>query len=119
MSKPMWGHKADRLHRAIVWHSNEKRSPERQISVYSGRDAERLALALSGEVGEVAQLIYKRERDGLTTEEFRAAGRKELADVRIYLELLATCFGVDDLDQDVKDKLEEVLERWRKKGLDV
>lgn len=74
-----------------------------------------LALALAGEVGEVAQLFYKRVRDAKNNDEFRATLRKELADVRIYLELLVE--AVDGAtDADVAAKLDEVETRWTPKG---
>src|SRR4051794_33939646 len=47
-----------------------------------------LALALAGEVGEVCNMVKKRWRDGADlTEEIR----DEIADSRMYLELLAKC----------------------------
>jgi NTP pyrophosphatase (non-canonical NTP hydrolase) len=79
---------------------------------YSRVDERFLALALCGEAGELANLIKKRWRDGVDlTEEVR----DEIADVRIYLELLAKCFGIegDQLDERVKQKLAKVAGRER------
>lgn len=77
---------------------------------YSNTDERFLALALCGEVGELANFIKKRWRDGLDlTEEIR----DEIADVRVYLELLAKCFGIegDKLDQRVQQKLTKVAQK--------
>ena len=74
---------------------------------YSSQDEIFLALALCGEAGELANFIKKRWRDGATFDE---EIRDEIADIRVYLELLAKCFGIegDKLDQRVTDKLTRV-----------
>ena len=106
--RPSWWSRADRLHRWLVIRSGN-------YSPYSPPDAQMLALALAGEIGEVAQLFYKRVRDAKNNDEFRATLRKELADVRIYLELLVE--AVDGAtDADVAAKLDEVEARWTPKG---
>lgn len=77
---------------------------------YSNTDERFLALALCGEVGELANMIKKRWRDGADlTEEIR----DELADCRVYLELLAKCFGVEGykLDHRIVEKLKKVVEK--------
>jgi NTP pyrophosphatase (non-canonical NTP hydrolase) len=51
--------------------------------------------AVCGELGEAANLIKKIERGDFTLEERRADLGKELADVVIYLDLLAKRAGVD------------------------
>lgn len=79
---------------------------------YSNTDERFLALALCGEAGELANYIKKRWRDGADmTEEIR----DELADIRVYLELLAKCFGIegDKLDQRVAEKLAKVVEKHK------
>lgn len=79
---------------------------------YSSTDERFLALAICGEAGELANYIKKRWRDGADlTEEIR----DELADIRVYLELLAKCFGIEGekLDERVAQKLEKVVEKHR------
>jgi NTP pyrophosphatase (non-canonical NTP hydrolase) len=70
---------------------------------YSSTDERFLALALCGEVGELANMIKKRWRDGV---DLSYEIREELADIRVYLELLAKCFGIEGekLDEEVKMK---------------
>ena len=75
---------------------------------YSSTDERFLALALCGEAGELANIIKKRWRDNVLLIE---EARDEIADCRVYLELLAKCFGIegDKLDERVKQKLEKVV----------
>jgi NTP pyrophosphatase (non-canonical NTP hydrolase) len=79
---------------------------------YSNTDERFLALALAGEVGELCNMIKKRWRDGadLTDE-----CREEIADIRVYLELLAKCFSIEGikLDQHVEQKLLKVVEKHK------
>ena len=79
---------------------------------YSNEDERFLALALCGEAGELANLIKKRWRDGADLSEEVC---DEIADIRVYLELLAKCFGIESekLDLRVKQKLEKVAEKHR------
>ena len=79
---------------------------------YSNTDERFLALALCGEAGELANYIKKRWRDGADlTEEIR----DEIADIRVYLELLAKCFNIEGvkLDQRVEQKLIKVVEKHK------
>src|SRR5262245_61943466 len=71
---------------------------------YSNEDERFLALALCGEVGEIANKIKKRWRDGV---DLSNEIREEIADARVYLELLAKCFGIEGekLDAEVERKL--------------
>lgn len=81
---------------------------------YSNTDERFITLALCGEVGELANFIKKRWRDGADHTE---AIRDEIADIRVYLELLAKCFDIegDKLDQRVERKLLEVTERFKER----
>lgn len=66
--------------------------------------------AVVGELGEYANLRKKFERGDITEEEFKPAARKELADIQIYLDILAFRLGVD-LGEAVVEKFNEVSER--------
>jgi NTP pyrophosphatase (non-canonical NTP hydrolase) len=80
---------------------------EKLFPLFSSQDERFLALALCGEVGELANMIKKRWRDDVDlVEEIR----DELADIRVYLELLAHQFDIDGerLDQRVAEKLRKV-----------
>jgi NTP pyrophosphatase (non-canonical NTP hydrolase) len=79
---------------------------------FSSEDERFLALGLCGEAGELANYIKKRWRDGSDyTEEIR----DEIADVRVYLELLAKQFGIEGekLDARVEAKLAKVVEKHK------
>lgn len=76
--------------------------------------------AVIGELGEYANKRKKFERGDLTFEEFKAEAKSELADVQIYLDILALrCLDHDynvsptgvDLGQATIDKFNEVSER--------
>jgi len=71
--------------------------------------------AVVGELGEYANFRKKYERGDITKEEFSVEAEKELADVIIYLDLLAKQLGID-LGQAVTDKFNEVS---RRVGVDV
>ncbi len=79
---------------------------------YSSNDIRFLALALAGEVGELCNLIKKEWRDGADNHEEQ---RDELADCRVYLELIAKCLGIEGqkLDARVEQKLIQVVEKHR------
>jgi NTP pyrophosphatase (non-canonical NTP hydrolase) len=78
---------------------------------YSNTDERFLALGLCGEVGELANMIKKRWRDKVDlTEEIR----NEIADIGVYLELMAKCFDIEGskLDDRVQQKLEKVVVKF-------
>ncbi len=79
---------------------------------YSNTDERFLALAICGEAGELANLIKKRWRDGVDLSE---EIRDEIADIRVYLELIAKCFAIegDKLDERVEAKLKKVVEKHK------
>lgn len=81
---------------------------------FTSEDERFLALALCGEAGELANMIKKRWRDGV---DLTPEIREEIADIRVYLELIAHCFGIsgEGLDREVEAKLTKVAARH---GLD-
>jgi NTP pyrophosphatase (non-canonical NTP hydrolase) len=85
---------------------------------YSNTDERFLALALCGEVGELANMIKKRWRDGADLSEDI---RDEIADIRVYLELLAKCFNIEGekLNTRVEQKLIKVAEKHRSRLTDA
>jgi NTP pyrophosphatase (non-canonical NTP hydrolase) len=66
--------------------------------------------AVTGELGEAANLIKKIERGDMTLDEARPALAKELADVQTYLDILAFRAGVD-LGRATVEKFNEVSVR--------
>jgi NTP pyrophosphatase (non-canonical NTP hydrolase) len=84
------------------------------FTTYSSTDERFLALALCGEAGELANIIKKRWRDDVSLHEEAC---DEIADIRVYLELLAKCFGIEGskLDERVKSKLEKVATKHKLK----
>ena len=63
--------------------------------------------AMVGELGEYANFRKKFERGDITEAEFQEAAAKELADVHIYLDLLAFRLGID-LGRATLEKFNEV-----------
>lgn len=66
--------------------------------------------AVTGELGEYANLRKKYERGDLSHQEFIIDAAKELADVVCYLDILAKQIGVD-LGQATIDKFNEISNR--------
>lgn len=66
--------------------------------------------AVTGELGEAANLIKKIERGDMTLQEARVDLGKELADVQTYLDILAFRAGVD-LGEATRTKFNEVSQR--------
>lgn len=69
-------------------------------------------MAMTGEQGELANLLKKIRRGDFTLEEKREEVAKEIADVAIYLDLLAAKLGID-LGKAVREKFNEVSDRRR------
>jgi NTP pyrophosphatase (non-canonical NTP hydrolase) len=84
----------------LIKHSN--------IVPWSVEDTRFLTLALCGEVGELANLIKKDWRGDKV--EFGKI-RDELADVRIYLQLLSVALNVD-LDTAIRNKLPAIRDKF-------
>jgi len=61
---------------------------------YSEEEQQYLCLALAGEVGELANLLKKRQR-GDAVQDFAFKVAKEIGDIENYLSLLATSMGVN------------------------
>lgn len=78
---------------------------------WTEEDRRHLALALAGEVGEALNLIKKDWRGDAGTAERRVLLAEELADIRIYLELLAAACSVD-LDAECRAKVQALYRRW-------
>jgi NTP pyrophosphatase (non-canonical NTP hydrolase) len=88
-------------------------SPNRGTSETENRlsnDPNFLCLSLCGEAGELANLLKKRWRGDAVDP---ARIREEMADVRMFLELLAKVEGVD-LEAACEEKILAVETRWRK-----
>ena len=66
--------------------------------------------ALVGEVGEYSNLRKKFERGDINQLEFSKEAAKELADIQVYLDLLAAQLGID-LGAAVIEKFNEVSKR--------
>jgi NTP pyrophosphatase (non-canonical NTP hydrolase) len=66
--------------------------------------------AVVGELGEYANFRKKFERGDITQDEFDVQAAKELADVQIYLDILAYRLGID-LGEATRSKFNEVSRR--------
>jgi NTP pyrophosphatase (non-canonical NTP hydrolase) len=64
-------------------------------------------IAVTGELGEAASILKQIRRGDLSLDEARESLGKELADVLIYLDLLAIQCGID-LGKATRDKFNEV-----------
>jgi NTP pyrophosphatase (non-canonical NTP hydrolase) len=78
--------------------------------LWGPEDKRFLTLGLCGEVGELANLTKKDWRDNFVGGRTKAIG-EELADIRIYLELVATAYGID-LNAVCSEKVKELYRRW-------
>lgn len=79
-----------------------------------------LALALSGEAGEVGNAVKKVIRDDYSEERMENL-REEIIDVAIYLSMLVEALGMDfDHEFDAKQELlEERYEKFQNKGFNI
>lgn len=99
-----WQHDVRAIHQIVV-----KKWP-----AWGEEDRRFLALALAGEVGELLNLIKKDWRGDITTHAmggWREKVEEEMADIRIYFELLAMAYQIN-LDDAVRNKLPELFNRW-------
>jgi NTP pyrophosphatase (non-canonical NTP hydrolase) len=83
-----------------------------KMGITIGTQEERafLIMGLTGELGELANFMKKEWRDG-SSPELLIAIRKEIADVRGYLEHLGASYGLD-VDYVTVDKTNELIARW-------
>ena len=77
----------------------------------SPEDVRFLALALGGECGELANILKKAWRGDFELKDRWSEVAEELADIRVYLELLARAMGYD-LDACVRRILPKLERRW-------
>jgi NTP pyrophosphatase (non-canonical NTP hydrolase) len=93
----------------------------RQANAYRASDADKYnfcdkwtasqwMMALVGEVGELANYLKKIDRGDFTLEEKKIEVGKEIADIQIYLDLLALYLDID-LGTVTVDKYNEVSDR--------
>jgi NTP pyrophosphatase (non-canonical NTP hydrolase) len=100
--KPRWQQRALEIYERFLRLAQAKGSLTSETEVINF-----LALAICGEVGELANLIKKQWRgDEVDLDEIR----DEIADIRIYLEHLARHLRVD-IDRACEEKLDIVAER--------
>ena len=85
--------------------ANRKRAEEYPSKVKMGTTF--FGLALAGEVGELANFIKKEARDGVCK---KAEIEKEIADILIYLDLLANQYNINLSDVTIS-KFNEVSDR--------
>jgi NTP pyrophosphatase (non-canonical NTP hydrolase) len=76
-----------------------KKMTAKLFPAWSSMDERFLALALAGEAGELANMIKKRWRDDAT---LTSEVQDEIADIRVYLMLIAKCFSLDDDVVDIR-----------------
>jgi NTP pyrophosphatase (non-canonical NTP hydrolase) len=100
--KPEWQDRAWDIHQRYIKQAQKKDELATEIE-----QVRFLTLAICGEAGELANLIKKSWRgDAIDLEKVR----HEIADIRIYLNQLATHLGFD-IDDACKEKLHIVGER--------
>lgn len=90
--------------------ANHARQAEKFGAACDGWSLSHWSNATLGELGEAANIIKKIDRGDFPIEQVRADLAKELADVAIYLDILALRAGVD-LGEAVRLKWNEVSRR--------
>jgi NTP pyrophosphatase (non-canonical NTP hydrolase) len=111
MPKLNWKEKACIIHEYFV--------KKRGETMGSDGDRRYIALALGGEAGEMQNLVKKEWRGDFKKDKKKHAAydtfkyqlAAELADIRIYLELLGAAYDID-LDVACETKTEELRRRW-------
>lgn len=103
---PTWQQSAWSMHLAIM--------KARDLPAISDDEARHLTLAITGESGELANLVKKQWRGDYTMAQIREGVAEELADIMIYCFLLARTFGLD-ADDICRSKLRVVDSRYRAK----
>lgn len=94
-----------------VWDIHGRAIKKSGIRVGTDEDTRFLALALSGEVGELNNILKKAWRGDFVIDEVIEEVELELADIQIYLELLARSMRLDLTDA-VHAKLPEVRKKF-------
>lgn len=94
-----------------VWEIHLRAIKKTGIRVGTDEDTRFLALALGGEVGELQNIIKKAWRGDFAIEEMIEEIEKELADIQVYLELLARNMRLDLTDA-VHAKLPEIRQKF-------
>lgn len=92
-----------------IEHIHTHRIKNSGIAPWSVEDTRFLAMALAGEVGELLNFLKKEWRGD--QKDFKPAIRAELADIRVYLHLVATALKVD-IDEAVEEKLPEIRAKF-------
>jgi NTP pyrophosphatase (non-canonical NTP hydrolase) len=99
-----WKAEIERIHEQALKKSG--------IRAWSFEDTCFTALALAGEVGELANIVKKQwrgdERPALSVD---PAVRAELADIRIYLHLLSASLKID-IDEAIEEKLPAIRNKF-------
>ena len=109
--KPEWAEEIFAIHERAVGH-------KKLIEPWSIEDVRFLALALAGEVGELANRIKKQWRgdDDQGDPRSNTASHEELVDIRVYVELLSKAFNNLDLDNGVRAKLPIIRAKFEQIG---
>jgi len=94
-----------------VWAIHLRAIKKSGIRVGTNDDTRFLALALGGEVGELQNIIKKAWRGDFEIEEMIEEIELELADIQIYLELLARSMRLDLTDA-VYEKMPEIRRKF-------